>query len=182
MGTNHFRLTDNELYIGIAEKKNEAFLFLYNHHINSIIKMVKQNSGTEDDALDIFQEGMVAIWVNIKNGKYNLDGGTKLSTYLFSICRNLWLKKIRDSKNTISLEAYSEEHVIETSNDEAEYYKIKELQHHFQKLGDKCKSILHLFYYQKASVKEIAAQLNYEEKSAKNEKYRCMQRLREMYN
>jgi DNA-directed RNA polymerase specialized sigma24 family protein len=73
VGTNHFRLTDNELYIGIAEKKNEAFLFLYNHHINSIIKMVKQNSGTEDDALDIFQEGMVAIWVNIKNGKYNLD-------------------------------------------------------------------------------------------------------------
>jgi len=170
--TKHLGLTDNELYLGIAKKKNEAFLFLYNHHIHSIIKMVKQNSGTEDDAMDIFQEGIFAIWVNIQNRKYILDGNTKLSTYLYSICRNLWLKKIRAHQNTVSLEDYSEDGLIETSSDEAEYYKIKELQNHFQKLGDKCKSILHLFYYKKASVKEIAEQLNYEEKSAKNEKYR----------
>ena len=175
-------MTDQELYIGISEKRNDAFLFLYNNQMDTIIKMVKQNSGLEEDALDIFQEGMIAIWVNIKKGKYQLDGNTKVSTYLYSICRNLWFKKLRDSKKIVSMNNYVEQAVSDEQDDDLEYFKVKKLQAHFKKLGEKCQSILHLYYYKKASIREIAAQLNYEEKSAKNEKYRCMKRLRAMYN
>lgn len=175
-------MTDQELYKGISEKRNEAFLFLYNNQIDTIIKMVKQNSGMEDDALDIFQEGMIAIWVNIQKGKYQLDGKTKVSTYLYSICRNLWFKKLRDSKKIVSMDSYAEQATTVEEDDDLEYFKVKKLQAHFKKLGEKCQTILRLYYYKKASIREIAIQLNYEEKSAKNEKYRCMKRLRAMYN
>ena len=55
------------------------------------------------------------------------------------------------------------------------------LEKHFEKLGESCKKLLKLFYYQKASLKEIAASLNLTEKTAKNTKYRCMKSLRSNY-
>lgn len=170
------------MYDGISEKRNDAFLFLYNNHINAIINMVKKNSGEEEDAMDIFQEGMIALWVNIKKGKYTLDGNTKVSTYLYSVCRNLWLKKLRSSKKIVSLDQQEKEYATEPVELDDNYEKIKKLETLFTQLGDKCRTILHEFYYEKASMKDIALKFNYEEKTAKNEKYRCMQRLRAMYN
>lgn len=170
------------MYEGISEKRNDAFLFLYNNHINSIINMVKKNSGDEEDAMDIFQEGMIALWVNIKKGKYVLDGNTKVSTYLFSVCRNLWLKKLRGNKKIVSLDQQEREYAEETIEEDDSFEKIQKLETLFSQLGEKCRSILHEFYYKKSSMKDIALQFNYEEKTAKNEKYRCMQRLRAMYN
>ncbi len=176
-------MTDKELYNGIAEKNNETFLYLYEHHIDSIINLVKKNNGIEQDAKDIFQEGMVALWINVKNNKYNLESNTKLSTYLYSICRNLWYKKLRSNKKVVSIDS-AEELSHDPSFDEhtTSYDRIDQLRAHFKQLGDKCQVILNLFYYKKASIKDIALHFNYAEKTAKNEKYRCMQRLRKMYN
>ena len=71
-----------------------------------------------------------------------------------------------------------EAETLEENDNENRFRKLEE---HFNQLGEKCKAILHQFYYKKSSMKEIAALFNYEEKTAKNEKYRCMKKLRALY-
>lgn len=176
-------MNDLDLYKGISEKNNAAFQHLYDQHFGKIKSMVVSNSGDVQDALDIFQEAMVALWMNIKQNKYTLESNTKLSTYLYSICRNLWFKKIRDSKKVVAMENYHDKG--ETSEEDAldeQYNRISNLREQFKTLGDKCKKMLSMFYYEKASIREIAAAFNYEEKTAKNEKYRCMKKLRSKFN
>jgi RNA polymerase sigma-70 factor (ECF subfamily) len=51
----------------------------------------------------------------------------------------------------------------------------------FNQLGDPCHSLLDLFYYHKNSMEEIALALNYKNpETAKNQKYKCMERLRKL--
>jgi hypothetical protein len=46
----------------------------------------------------------------------------------------------------------------------------------------KCKQLLILFYFKKKSFREIAAALAFsDEKVAKNQKYRCLQKAKENY-
>lgn len=176
-------MTDKELLEGIGVKSDHAFRYLYRKTKPAIHRMVCKNSGHPDDADDVMQEAMVALWLNVSTGKYTLDGNSKLSTYLYSICRNLWLKRLRAAGRTVALESNPEPVAPDPPVyiDEQEH-RINRLREHFRLLGDKCRRILSLFYYEKSAMKEIARELGYTESTAKNEKYRCMQRLRQMYD
>lgn len=55
------------------------------------------------------------------------------------------------------------------------------LRQSFQELGDKCRTILGLYYYRKKSLNEIALELNNTENSIKTIKYRCMMQLRQLF-
>ena len=56
------------------------------------------NSGTEDDAKDIFQEALIVVFKNIREkADFKLESG--FQTYIYSIARLLWLKHLRDSRN-----------------------------------------------------------------------------------
>jgi len=50
----------------------------------------------------------------------------------------------------------------------------------FESLGQACKDLLKQFYFHKMSLKSIAESLEMEEASAKNKKYRCIQKLKEL--
>jgi len=176
-------MTDLEIFNGIKAKDNTTFSYLYSEYKNMIFSMIKKNSGNENDAHDIFQEGLIALWVNISTDKYQLSEKVKLSSYLYTLCRNIWISKIRKLKPTQELQpsvenALSEEIDIDTDK----YDKINALMQNLKKLGDNCQKLLKLFYYEKTALKLIAEKLNITEKTAKNNKYRCMQNLRALYN
>ncbi len=176
-------MTDQEIYYGIAKKDNKTFQFLYNEHIGMIISLVQKNSGHKDDAMDLFQEGMIALWTNIKKEKFLLNKDIKISSYLYALCRNIWISKLRKAKNTKPIETLSN---IESPIDgldemEENYNKINQLTGYLEKLNHSCQQLLKLFYYQKKSLKDIAAKMNFTEKTAKNNKYRCMKSLRALY-
>ena len=49
------------------------------------------------------------------------------------------------------------------------------------KLGESCRKILELFYYENLSMKEIVSHLHYEnEQVVRNKKYKCLQQLTDM--
>ena len=175
-------MTDQEIYEGIARQDNKTFLYLYNKYKGQIIGMVNRNNGNEEDALDIFQEGLVALWTNIEKGKFKVQDKSKISTYLYALCRNIWISKLRKRKIMYSIDDNPGiEGKIEVQDMEEQYDKVKELEKMLSKLGEACQKILRLFYYQKASLQEIALEMNLTDKTAKNTKYRCMKNLRENY-
>jgi RNA polymerase sigma factor (sigma-70 family) len=175
-------VTENEIYEGIVRKDNRTFLWLYRQNEGRILNLVQNNNGNEDDARDIFQEGLVALWTNISKGKFDLNGQAKISTYLFTLCRNLWISKLRKNKKMFSLDDNPGVEIADEVNDmEEQYEKVKTLEDHFAKLGEACQQLLSLFYYKKASLKEIADLMGITDKTAKNNKYRCMQQLKELF-
>lgn len=175
-------MTDQEIVDGISRKDNETFLYLYREFREQILRMVQKNNGNAEDARDVFQEGLVALWTNIAKGKFQIQAQAKVSTYLHALCRNIWISKLRKRKVTYSIEQTPALNIAAEVDDlTSQYDQVKTLEKQFEKLGDSCKKILTLTYFKKASMKEIAAEMAITEKTAKNNKYRCMQRLRAFY-
>lgn len=61
---------------------------IYKLHLSAIQRYILANSGTHDDALDIFQDALVALITSPPVLTTGLGG------YLFSVCQNLWLTKL----------------------------------------------------------------------------------------
>ena len=175
-------MTDQEIFNGIVTKDNSTFSYLYTEYKNMIFSMVKKNSGDDTDAHDVFQDGLVALWVNIASGKYQLSENVKLSSYLYTLCRNIWISKIRKRKPTQELLEKDEQALAtEVDVDTDKFEKVNALMLNLKKLGEACQKLLKLFYYEKTSLKLIAQKMSITEKTAKNNKYRCMQNLRSLY-
>lgn len=174
-------MTEQEIFDGIAQKDNQTFLYLYNKYQGRILGMVRKNSGNEEDALDVFQEGLIALWTNISQGKFQAGQKAKIATYLYTLCRNILISRLRKRTYTQPIEDHPKAQAVEAEEGLEYHRRIERLEQNFEKLGASCKKLLLLFYYQKASLQEIAVQMDWTEKTAKNTKYRCMKKLRAIY-
>ncbi len=176
---------DEDILRAIQSGDETAIDYLYQTYYQPIKLYVLQNSGNADDARDVFQDGVVAFWVNVREGNFQLTSEATLATYFTRICKNRWLDKIRsaDFKRKASLDAVTEpmatDDVLSRMISTEEVSQLAVL---FGKLGDKCQQILRSFYYEKQSLEKIADTLGMQTDSLKNEKYRCMMRLKELYH
>lgn len=155
---------------------------LYKNNYPKLENYVIHNSGSVDEAKDIYQEAFIAVWRNVQLNKFVPSNETALAGYLFQVGKNKWIDYLRSSyyKKIVPIAEsdieYKEADVI--TADESEY--ITAVKINFAKLGNNCKEVLENFYYKKLSLKAIAAMFNWTEATARNNKYRCLQRLREM--
>ncbi len=164
-----------------TSKSNErAFKWIYENYYQMILHFVTNNSGTKDDVKDVFQDALISLYNNVKRGSYRPE--SKLSTYFFSICKNNWFKKLRKSGRMTSLENKGYEHLksddnVETRIEYTEQQKlIGRLLH---TIGTECGKLLKLFYFEKMRMIKIAAEMDYSsEQVAKNQKSKCMKKLR----
>lgn len=179
------KLKDQEIVDQLKSGNTDVFKYLY-ADFDIITSFISQNHGGEEDAKDFFHEALIILYEKIINNEFELK--SKLSTYLFSVCKNLWLYHLRDKKpmlfNSIDdkdktenifedIVEYEENRLIKEEALEIIIQKIKELK-------EPCYSILMMFYFKKMSYLLIAEQLNYKtEKVVKNQKYRCLQKLKE---
>lgn len=165
----------------IRANDDAALRRFYENNYCKVEKYILQNNGSVAHAKDIYQEAFVAVWRNIQMDKFYPENENALSGYLYRIAKNKWLDYIRSShfKKTVTLmESADEREDDELPEDDQEY--IAEVKKHFEKLGENCKEVLKRFYYKKESLKSIAAKFDWTEASARNNKYRCLQKLREL--
>ena len=177
-------MTDNLIYNLILEKdvsKNEeALKELYVDNYYMIENFVIKYGGSKEDAKDVFQESIILLYNNIKTRKFELK--SKISTYLYSVSRNIWFKKNKREKRESALDEKkfenlaSSDNVIEQIVYTEEQILIGKL---LTKSGERCKQILKLYYFEKNRMKEIAKSLGYaSEQVAKNQKAKCMKKLK----
>lgn len=142
-------------------------------------KYILENSGTKDDACDIFQDALYIFMGKIKSDDFLLT--SKLSTFVFGIAKNMWLKRL--TEKTVDANNYASE--LALNHDEDEEFnrldRVKQLNLALNRLGEPCRSILIGFYYHKQNMKEIAAAFHYSSPdNAKNQKYKCLLRLKRL--
>ncbi|MEI6949712.1 RNA polymerase sigma factor [Paraflavisolibacter sp. H34] len=70
---------------------------LYQRYSAKIRRMVVQNNGTENDAADIFQEALLAIYYKAQAKSFQLT--CPLDAFLYVICRNKWISELQKRKN-----------------------------------------------------------------------------------
>lgn len=142
-------------------------------------KYVLDNSGTEADAEDIYQEAFIAAWRNVQLDKVTFQSVDKFQGYLFRIVQYKWLDHLRTvkrQKTATPLVPVNDEEMVFMQQEEEDYLiKVKE---GYASLGNPCKDILYRFYFLKQTMNQIAAAFSWTETTAKNNKYRCLQKLR----
>ena len=173
-----------ELIAAIKANDSIALKPFYIANYRKTQSLVLNNSGTEEDAKDVYQDAFIIVWNNIKNNTFIPIHETAIEGYLFSIAKNKWLDTVRSSRfkktNTIINEAILNEEVNELYQDDFFDLKLKSTMNAFKNLGQPCKELLTTFYFEKKSLKDIAILLNIEEATARNKKYRCMEKLRSL--
>lgn len=172
---NHF----NERAAAILANDDKALEALYTANFYKTKAFVLANSGTAEEAKDIYQEAFIATWQNIKAGRFVWQNDLSLEAYLFQIAKYKWYDYLKSAKK-ISVLPVEENGFIETAYNEEEENYIEKVQQHLKNLGEPCKQVLTLFYFMKQSMSKIAVTFSWTEATAKNNKYRCLQRLRNM--
>ncbi|MBA3682214.1 MAG: sigma-70 family RNA polymerase sigma factor [Bacteroidetes bacterium] len=143
-------------------------------------KLVLKNNGSKQDAEDIYQEALIILIRKIQSPGFILS--SSLNTYIYSVCRFLWNDQLKKKNKSIETDIETTLFVLkaeEIENDTTEN-ENKLAEKAFNELGEKCKQLLQLFYFNKISLKEIATKLGFNsEKVAKNQKYRCLEKAKE---
>ncbi len=140
------------------------------------------NNLGDDDLKDLFQESMIALWNNIIEGKFQLDPKVKLTTYVIQVCKYKLMDRFK--KKSFQMESSNSDWISNMDIEEQDYQESEDeivLRKILAIMPNRCKSILEFFYFEKLKLTEIAKRLNIGQSSVKNEKYRCMNRLKSMF-
>jgi RNA polymerase sigma factor (sigma-70 family) len=168
-----------EILSGISKSKSSIIRHVYSTCYPAIRKLILTNGGTEQDAQDIFQEGMVKVYQKITRDGLQLT--CKFGTYLYSVCRFLWLNEI-EKKKILCREFREGDNIMDdqTANDKIrEHLQLKIYKRHFSELPVECQKVLNM-YFANASMEEICVVMGYKNvQIARDKKYRCKKSLME---
>jgi RNA polymerase sigma factor (sigma-70 family) len=178
---------DSELVANLRSGKRieETIKVIYRNHFDSLSWYVMNNSGSRQDAEDVFQEVVVAFIDLVQKDKFR--GESTVKTFLYSLNRHTWLNELkRRGRALIREEKYEkgqEQTVPDTSQLIADREGKAEVIKLVGELGETCRKILLLFYYENFSMKEILDATEYEnEQVVRNKKYKCLKQLEQMIN
>lgn len=168
---------------GLARNDKKAVETIYRENYSVIQSLIINNNGTADDAKDIFQEAMIVLYEKARSGHFELS--CQIRTYVYSVSRRLWLKRLQqasryngdigNSDGIVPVEEDIEEH----TRRDAEFEMMEKA---IQNLGEPCKSLLEAFYLQKKNMQEIASSFGYTNaENAKTQKYKCLMRLKKIF-
>ena len=178
----HFQNSEQAELAAIKANDNKALEAFYQRCFPKVEKFIRENNGSAEEAKDIFQEAFIAVWRNVQLGKFVSQNDNALDGYLFQVARNKWIDFLRSGyhQHTVKFPGDGQTFNLPELLPEDEHIYINDLKQVFKNLGDNCKNVLTRFYYQNESLKTIAAAMNWTEPTARNNKYRCIERLREM--
>ncbi|MEO7265329.1 MAG: sigma-70 family RNA polymerase sigma factor [Ferruginibacter sp.] len=168
---------------GLAKEDKLCIERIYRDHYKMVQSMVVNNNGNTDDAADIFQEVMIVLYQKSISGSFELH--CQLKTFIYSVCRRLWLKKLQQMQRYLPSNVEIEETVA--VEEDLEHHEKSQndfllMEMAMAKIGEPCKSLLDAYYLQKKSMQEIAADFGYTNAdNAKTQKYKCLVRLKKLF-
>ena len=159
-----------------------AYQMVYEGYRDAFIAFASKYDVDRDAILDIYQESMLVLYENIMKGKIK-DFSSSIKTYLFGVGKFKLYEELRSQKKLVLVDDFNDQEEIEEVETTELTSQQKALKLHFQKLGERCRNILELFYLNGLRIKEIMIAANYEnENTVKAQKSRCLKQLKTMMN
>ncbi len=146
---------------------------IYDDFFPRIRSWVVKNSGSTNDAQDIFQDALVIIFKKAKTPDFRLT--SSFYTFLYGVSWNLWLKQLRKkSGKEVTLftdQEFKDE--LDIENELIEQQKRKLFREKLDKLTERCQKIMGLFF-RGEKMEAIAVAMGFKNKNvAKHEKHKC---------
>ena len=174
---------EKALLQGLARNDTKAIEIIYGENYNMVQSLVINNSGSTDDAKDIFQETMIVLYEKVRSGSFELN--CLIKTYVYSVSRRLWLKRLQQmNRYTPAVENLQDTVPVEEDleGNERINSEFQAMEKAINGLGEPCKSLLEAYYLEKKSMQEIALFFGYTNaENAKNQKYKCLVRLKKIF-
>ncbi len=200
-------LEEEKKYYALLANDPQAWEDLYVNVMKTFIPYVLNRSSlSSEDAYDLLQEGLAICLTNMRDRKFIFQG-KPIAAYANAICQRQWLSQLRRTKH-LQLKTYQEPSVDEVEwiddlihgnefnedfleNDIPEFQSIwaddiqeadyEALERARNELGRNCQLLIDYFYVQDKSLAECGKLLGIQEGSAKVKRFRCFQRLKELY-
>ncbi len=174
-------MTDQEIIQFIRDKSfDRAVRELYKHE-PMVRRTLFKYGAPETLVPEIFNDGLVLLLEKTQQTDFKLS--SKLSTYLTGICLNHWRNQSRkiSNKNRVELDIEIAQSYAFVDYDADKEEKLQLLDTILEKIQDRCKQLLRLFYFENKRMSEIANKMGFSsEKSAKTQKYKCMEKAHEL--
>ena len=166
--------SDRKLIEGIKKGDDKSVNYLYDSSFDTIKNYILKNTGTEDDAYDIFQDAMMVLFKKVQLN--NLGKDTDVKGFLFGVSRNLWQKHLR--KNKISIDSKAEEPIDDFDHTTLLDTPIEQIvQRAFLRLKPECRKVLEMASEGK-DYSAIAKKMKYSSVDyARRKKYLCKEAL-----
>lgn len=160
-----------------GSRRTRALQLIYqNKALRDMVNaFVRNNRGNETDAQDVFHDAMIILDQNVRNGKFR--GESPLNGYFYSICRFVWMNRMRKQAHTVLPETMPADEGSEPA-DAADIQLLDEERQNvmgqlLNTIGERCRKILELWKLS-YSMEEIAEQLGFSSSDmARKAKYRC---------
>jgi RNA polymerase sigma factor (sigma-70 family) len=173
---------EQALLRGLARNDRKSVETIYRENYNMVQSLVINNNGSTDDAKDIFQEAMIVLYEKARSGNFELN--CQIKTYVYSVSRRLWLKKLQQAGRYAEI---GDIEAVPTADEDIDSHTQRNTEFEMMdkaigSLGEPCKGLLEAFYLQKKNMQEIAADFGYTNaENAKTQKYKCLMRLKKIF-
>ena len=176
-------LKPGNIILGLKLRDYKTIKFIYNRYLPMINAFTWKNSGSVEDAEDLFQEAMYVIYTKINNDKLVLR--SEFSTYLYSVCRYLWLKQLEYKRQMMGLvedqlpiryDIFGDNAFNDKFENELKRYML--FKKHFETLHPNCQRILEM-HFSYCPHKVMAVEMGcYSLQYIKKRKYQCQELLK----
>lgn len=160
--------------------EEQALSIIYRNNKSLVEKLILKNGGSKEEAKDVFQDAVIDFYENVQEGKFR--GQSTISSYLYSIARFKWLNRLKRRKTETRIIDTQQHEIFEESfemnyiekENESQVFEI------FEQLGTSCKELLIYTMYYSYSMADVISKLKFNsEQVARNQKYRCLKKLKE---
>jgi RNA polymerase sigma factor (sigma-70 family) len=180
MGTPlQFLSTDARILDMLRRGDEEALVMLYRSNRKPVTAFVLRNNGTPDDAEDMLQEALAVLWERVRNGRFEYTA--KLDTFVFAIVKNMWMRRLFSKRREVA-SAHPPEEIPDGAasplDDMIRREESRMVKEALDELGEPCRHLLLMFYWEELPMEEIAARLGFANaETAKSKKYQCKKAL-----
>lgn len=180
--------TTQEILKGILENNSIIIQYIYDRYFHGINKFIEKFGGSRDDALDVFQDGIIVIYEQMKSG--DVKQIDNFRGYFFSICKFKWFNMIRNGKfdefTTVDMEeilpAFEYQEISESWSDVIEKERrVKVYFNCFMELSSICQKMIRYVAYGWA-IEDIAAEMNLSVRYTYRKRQLCLDKLIEFVN
>lgn len=149
---------------------------IYRRYKPGFLKYVRRFGGVREDHTEVYHDAILGFYDMFVSGRYDASKAS-VKTLIYKIGKYRLLTRIRKEQPwDVDLERIQ---IAAPEAEEYEHPQLDKIKHALQELGEGCREIIRLFYYQNLSIADIVKRLGYKnENVVKAHKSRCMKQLR----
>jgi RNA polymerase sigma factor (sigma-70 family) len=172
--------SDHRYILALLNNDQAIIEEIYIKYAGKIKWMILKNNGDENDAADIFQESLIAIYQKAKTQNFILT--CPFEAFLYLVCKKKWINELNKRKNhSVTFTDTAGYTTAEDSLQQAAYITQTDerknlLEEKLAELGEGCRKLLELSWSGKA-MDEVAAVLKVTYGYVRKKKSECMAKL-----